>query len=662
MAAPSGAAQGKDAQALPGTGKIAQALPGEVVETLKHMNASSQKYAKWVVRVVQGRIVQYQFTARGEVVQASKFFCILVSKNPKEYMQGVVPFNFTNKTAAADAVKKFLDATCWEISSPCLESSQKAEYISCPIKTVVKLTQPTGLRPITPAETEKYNYASRHIHPPSTLAEIMTLLGQVRFQARPSLTSGLSPATKMVDLSCKIRSRGGEARTVTKNGKTHTILNLEVVDDSTLQDGTKAQVEIAVWDKAIAAVPHGVNAGVCIVGCTAAKDGEGMKLNVWDSAFWITTGARASALTDMALAQDDTSFTTLTTVFSGAGERVDVSGTATPTCVVKLAGVERDAVISDKDLVFQMNRCLLEASAASKEEMFTRDGSRLFVRATVRDWTGACEVDVLEEGVPALFGLSDKSEVEARLCQPDMGGMVVQSCRVNVRGVIRIVKGVIKKYIANIMPSPLTATISGNALVALRGLSEIGNDVVVVAPADRISHCPLVGMAVKSDSDMKLQAHRIVMLVTGTTKSKLNPITKAPGSASDCFFVETFDVKCELSQTSEHVHLRGYCDFNNMLEYRLDSESAVIVVSAVDDEENGPKKLTVESMQKVSKSELENVVKSMTVEWKAALTKGEFSQLPSEAPSSSEYWNASNHGVKRLLSEPATPARRKRSS
>jgi hypothetical protein len=261
-----------------------------------------------------------------------------------------------------------------------------------------------------------------------------------------------------------------------------------------------------------------------------------------------------------------------------------------------------------------------------------------------------------------LFGLSDKSEVEARLCQPDMGGMVVQSCRVNVCGVIRIVKGVIKKYIANIMPSPLTATISGNALVALRGLSEIGNDVVVVAPADRISHCPIVGMAVKSDSDMKLQAHRIVMLVTGTTKSKLNPITKAPGSASDCFFVETFDVKCELSQTSEHVHLRGYCDFNNMLEYRLDSESAVIVVSAVDDEENGPKKLTVESMQKVSKSELENVVKSMTVEWKAALTKGEFSQLPSEAPSSSEYWNASNHGVKRLLSEPATPARRKRSS
>ena len=618
------------------------------------MNATTQKFAKWIVRVVAGRVIPYKFTARGEQVQATKFACLLVSKNPKEYMQGIVPFSFTNKSAAAEAAKKFKDGTCWEISHVCFENA-RMEFVSCPVKTVVKLAAPTGLRAIAPTETEKYNYASMSIHPPTTLAQTMELLGTVRFQARQSLPSG--HAQRLVDVSCKIKTIG-ESKPVVKNGKTRKVLNMEVVDDSTMPGGGQALVQLAVWDDAIAGVPE-VNAGCCIVGCTATKNGEGgTKLNVWDSAWWITTGGRAEALTAMEINKDEAAFITLTSVFSGTGEPVDVSGTATPTCVVRLALVEQDtAWVSDKDLVFQMNRCLLEVSATSREEVYTRDGQRLFTRATVRDWTGMCEVDVLEEAVPALFGCEDKSEVEARLCQPDTGGLAVPLHRVNVRGVIRKVKGVIKRYIASIVPSPLTATISGNALVALRGLSEIGEGIAVVAPAERIAHCSIVGMSVQSDSSMKLQAHRIIMLVTGTEKSKLERIPKAPGSASDSYLVESRNVKCVLGLKGEHVHLRGYCDFEKMLDYRLDCESAVVFVSAVDEEDGGVKTMTVEAMEKVSDSKLAQVAHAMTIEYKATLMMSEFT-LPEQDP---EYWSTEKRGVKRMLSEPATPARQSRS-
>jgi hypothetical protein len=210
------------------------------------------------------------------------------------------------------------------------------------------------------------------------------------------------------------------------------------------------------------------------------------------------------------------------------------------------------------------------------------------------------------------------------------------------------------------VPSPLSAAISGNALVGIRGISEIGENVVLVSPAERISHCPILGMAVKSDSNMKLQAHRVVLVVTGTVKSKLNPIHKQPDSASACFFVESREVKCELSPEGGQVHLRGYCSFDDMLEYRLDTESSVVLVSSVDEDENGAKTLTVESMQKVGKHELADVVQSMTVEWKAALTEGEFVLPDVEMQCGPEYWCTSRRGVKRVLSEAVPPMKLKR--
>ena len=49
------------------------------VETLKNMNASTAKYAKWYVRVVDPKVKEYSFQARAEKFEAQKFECVLVA-------------------------------------------------------------------------------------------------------------------------------------------------------------------------------------------------------------------------------------------------------------------------------------------------------------------------------------------------------------------------------------------------------------------------------------------------------------------------------------------------------------------------------------------------------------------------------------------------------
>ena len=184
------------------------------------MNASSQKFATWVVRVIQGRVVSYAFTSQGETVNATKFVCILVSENASEYMLGVCPFRRANPKAAQVAAEKFQDGTCWEITTPVFEEGPVKN--SCPVKTCVKLAAPTGLRAVRPADTEKYNYAVKSIHPAMTLAQALTILkSHVQFQATPRRAGASGSAngtpTKIVDLSFKIRNHG-EKRTVAKKG------------------------------------------------------------------------------------------------------------------------------------------------------------------------------------------------------------------------------------------------------------------------------------------------------------------------------------------------------------------------------------------------------------------------------------------------------------
>ena len=90
-------------------------------------------------------------------------------------------------------------------------------------------------------------------------------------------------------------------------------------------------------------------------------------------------------------------------------------------------------------------------------------------------------------------------------------------------------------------------------------------------------------------------------------------------------------MRCLLSADEHHIDLVGYCGFDGMLTYRLDTECALILVSAVDCGAPGSASAagaagdacptaTIEHVTKLSKDEVAVLTRSLAEEWKAILT------------------------------------------
>ena len=117
------------------------------------------------------------------------------------------------------------------------------------------------------------------------------------------------------------------------------------------------------------------------------------------------------------------------------------------------------------------------------------------------------------------------------------------------------------------------------------------------------------------------------------------------------------------------INLIGYCDFNKMLTYRLDKETALVLASAVEcpapgiaSATDGPcRTATIEHVVKLSKDEVLALQKSMAAEWKAILTSPQPGSSPAASPMStkqvdSSYWSEERQPkLRRLQSEPRSP-------
>ena len=155
-------------------------------ETLKNMNSSTARHAYWIVRVISPKVVQYQFTSRNEIVNASKFECLLVSKDPKQFIIGSVPFSFGAKDAALKAQATYLEGLVFEIRNPQFDTKMKPDFIACPLKRVVSLAKPTAVKPIPPTEKDRQALPAKHIEVPMTIRDVMNALAGLK-RAPPRL-------------------------------------------------------------------------------------------------------------------------------------------------------------------------------------------------------------------------------------------------------------------------------------------------------------------------------------------------------------------------------------------------------------------------------------------------------------------------------------------
>jgi hypothetical protein len=302
-----------------------------------------------------------------------------------------------------------------------------------------------------------------------------------------------------------------------------------------------------------------------------------------------------------------------------------------------------------------MNRVHLDAGTR-RESMTAQHGGLFVASCRLRDRTGAADVDVVHEAVPALYACQNEKELLENL---EKGTIQVIQGRVNVRGVIRVENGVTKKYLGAIAATSLTAKISLPALHTALGLCDVTGDVVIPAPVMRVKNCPLQGMTVSSDIGEAVGVHRLLFLVQGTVESKLDVIGEvaAQSAQEQTFKVTSHKVRCLLSSEETYVTLVGYCDFHGMLTYRLDTDAALVLVSALEGSAPDSVSATIEYMKKVSVDEKNVLESSLEIEWKSVLTLGAAMDIDRKAARDDDYWNQPVTKLQRLQSEACSPQR-----
>lgn len=184
---------------------------------------------------------------------------------------------------------------------------------------------------------------------------------------------------------------------------------------------------------------------------------------------------------------------------------------------------------------------------------------------------------------------------------------------------------------------------------------------MILSPVDRIEDVPMLGLAVRSDLRQTLGAHRVMLLVQGTCTSKLDALETSTPLQEQSFSVLSKKVRCLLSDAEKYIDLVGYCDFNGMLTYRLDTDTALVLISAIspvapDSVSAGTSSFvaTIEHMRKISADEKNSLLESLAVEWKSVLVNpvpaGE--GVSSRSP---EYWDTPTSKLRRVESEPVSP-------
>ena len=160
-------------------------------------------------------------------------------------------------------------------------------------------------------------------------------------------------------------------------------------------------------------------------------------------------------------------FTTATATFAPKSTPIDISGEALHSCAAALAEVDPQMhILTDK--LFQTNRCMFQAPVI--EEALTTEQGNLYVRASLHDWSGSVQVEVVDAAVPQLYGLETRDEV---LAACHAGTLRTQLRMVNVRGVLRQDgAGKIRKLIGQIKVSPDTYMVSGRAMRVSLGLAQ----------------------------------------------------------------------------------------------------------------------------------------------------------------------------------------------
>ena len=171
-------------------------------------------------------------------------------------------------------------------------------------------------------------------------------------------------------------------------------------------------------------------------------------------------------------------------------------------------------------------------------------------------------------------------------------------------------------YVAQVADCPNSMPISTSATRSLLGACDVQCDGIVPAPVSAIHQCPMLGLAVARSDGKQLGCYRAVCMVQGTRKSMCSRITGVTDE-QEAYRVESASATCLISGGA--VDLRGYCDIDQLFDFELDSEVAMLFVSSIRSSSGNRPVVTIDFMEKVPPKDVDAVLSVITAEWDIAM-------------------------------------------
>ena len=173
----------------------------------------------------------------------------------------------------------------------------------------------------------------------------------------------------------------------------------------------------------------------------------------------------------------------------------------------------------------------------------------------------------------------------------------MKTLRHNVRGVLRDDSF----WIGKISAFPFTTSPNASARALMRAAGAAGGDssqAVRVCKLCDLTSTPVCNLLVGG-----CPVHSIVALLQGTQDTELLP-TKEGSETTRA--LQSSSVKCVLGeQCSRSFDLMAYCHEKQLLVYKLDDETAVVLVSAAIVEDENTWTLVADRMQKIQDRDIE---------------------------------------------------------
>ena len=540
--------------------------------SLKELNPRSAGLGAFDIITFHSRIDKYEFAdkkTRGKMKQGATFRTMLVSTDdPTLYLTAELAMRSDNIKPLEEALKKFKVALRFRMTSVRLKSGQQQSYMHTSLKMVVDLLNTKFdaiLQSSTTVTTAEPNLSVAHCK----------LLNNIqRFDITGLVLDYSEPRN------------GGENRE---------IRDVSIIDGTkALDTGKIVEMKISIWSDEASSTAKlqlqqlltevaGTDRAVSLFAVQCRNGRDGPEFSSSKEFFALeATGTKAQQLKTKQPALSQMAPEMRETITSFSATKKDYSQeSGIQVFVTHINDMQRpNEFIEGKELTFNVNWVEVSTPDPNLDSITTKDGSRLWFPATIRDLTGvSSSIQVTEPAALALAGLTNKETFIEKwkndaLFFPIAAAVKIGRSTKNQSDASDDSQN--QTFVNYIMheacdqPLEMAPTEATLPLVAMMKGGAHDTASIVPAALNQINSSPIYAFELTYNDGAKpmvIPCQKVLALIRSNQESKVE-------NCGSGFKIVTTGIQCELDDDPQHAdkkyNVSAVCTTADMLKYRLD--------------------------------------------------------------------------------------------